>query len=93
MTFLTITDTIQENFIQYGILGIIAFILGHFAWQQYKRLIAKNDALEIKVDNLQLEMMKLLVEERDRLSDLIRDNTEALQELQKTILKYLVNKK
>jgi hypothetical protein len=35
-------------------------------------------------------MMQLLVEERDRLAELIKDNTEALRELQKTILKYMV---
>jgi hypothetical protein len=34
--------------------------------------------------------MLLLVEERDRLSELIRENTQALAELQKTILKYIV---
>ena len=75
---------------QYGILGILAFILGYFAWQQYLRLVKKNDELEAKVDRLQEDMMKLLVEERDRLDVLIRDNTAALQELQKMIYKYMV---
>ena len=44
----------------------------------------------VKIDRLQDEMMGLLVEERDRLAQLIRDNTSALQELQKTIFKYMV---
>jgi cell division protein FtsB len=57
---------------------------------QYQRLVKKNDDLEAKVDKLQEEMMLLLVEERDRLSELIRENTQALAELQKTILKYIV---
>jgi hypothetical protein len=57
---------------------------------QYQRLVKKNDQLELKVDKLQEEMMQLLVEERDRLAELIKDNTEALRELQKTILKYMV---
>jgi hypothetical protein len=57
---------------------------------QYQRLVKKNDALEEKVDRLQEEMMGLIAEERDRLAGLIKDNTEALRELQKTIFKYMV---
>jgi cell division protein FtsB len=78
---------------QYGILGVLAFLLGYFAWQQYLRLVKKNEQLEEKVDKLQDQMMKILVEERDRLDTLIRDNTAALQELQKTIYKYMVKSK
>lgn len=86
-----INDTyIQSHLMEYGILGFLAFILGYFAWIQYKRLVKKNDDLEVKIDRLQDEMMGLLVEERDRLAQLIRDNTSALQELQKTIFKYMV---
>jgi len=83
---------VQSHLMEYGILGFAAFILGYFAWIQYKRLVKKNDDLEIKIDRLQNEMMSLLVEERDRLAQLIRDNTSALQELQKTIFKYMVKK-
>jgi hypothetical protein len=81
---------VQSHLMEYGILGFLAFILGYFAWIQYKRLVKKNDDLEVKIDRLQDEMMGLLVEERDRLAQLIRDNTSALQELQKTIFKYMV---
>jgi len=81
----------QEYAIQYGVLGIVAFVLAYVTLSQYKRLLKKNDALEVKVDKLQAEMVTLLVEERDRLSDLIKENTAALQELQKTILHYMVN--
>ena len=80
----------KDYLLQYGVLGLVAFILGYFAWIQYQRLIKKNDDLEEKVDKLQEQMMLLLVEERDRLSDLIRENTQVLAELQKTILKYIV---
>jgi hypothetical protein len=38
-------------------------------------------------------MLKIIVEERDRLDTLIRDNTAALSELQKTIYKYMVKGK
>lgn len=80
----------QSHLMEYGILGLLAFLLGYFAWIQYQRLVKKNDALEEKVDKLQDEMMQLLVEERDRLSQLIRENTEALNSLQKTIFKYMI---
>jgi hypothetical protein len=96
MTILEATidsSSIGSAFMQYGILGILAFILGYFAWQQYLRLVKKNDELEQKIDKLQQQMMDILVEERDRLDTLIRDNTTALTELQKTIYKYMMNKK
>jgi mannitol-1-phosphate/altronate dehydrogenase len=84
------TTSTKEYLLQYGVLGLVAFILGYFAWMQYQRLVKKNDELEEKVDKLQEQMMILLIEERDRLSELIRENTQALAELQKTILKYIV---
>ena len=96
MTILQATvdsSSIGSAFMQYGILGVLAFLLGYFAWQQYLRLVKKNDQLEEKIDRLQELMMKILVEERERLDTLIRDNTAALQELQKTIYKYMVKSK
>jgi hypothetical protein len=87
-------DFITHEFaIQYGVLGIVAFVLSYVTLSQYKRLLKKNDALEAKVDKLQAEMVTLLAEERDRMADLIKENTIALQELQKTILQYLVSNK
>jgi DNA-binding transcriptional MerR regulator len=82
---------LQDYAVQYGILGVVALILAYITISQYKRLLKKNDALEVKVDKLQEEMVTLLAEERDRLADLIKENTAALQELQRTILQYLVN--
>jgi len=81
---------IRDYFLQYGVLGLLAFLLGYFAWTQYQRLIKKNDALEFKVDKLQDEMMQLLIQERDRMADLIKENTQALKDLQNTILTYMV---
>ena len=92
MIFLQVqTETITSSFMQYGLLGIIALTLSYFAWSQYQRLLEKNDKLEEKVDKLQDEMMAILVEERDRMSKLITDNTTALQELQKTIVTFIVS--
>ncbi len=82
---------LQDYAVQYGILGVVALILAYITISQYKRLLKKNDALEAKVDKLQEEMVTLLAEERDRMADLIKENTQALQELQRTILQYLVN--
>jgi len=92
MTFLQVaeTDSIQEYLLQYGVLGLLAFLLGYFAWTQYQRLVKKNDDLEAKVDKLQEEMMTILIEERDRLAELIKENTQALADLQKTIFKYMI---
>jgi hypothetical protein len=87
----TSVSNIQNYTLQYGVLGILAFLLGYFAYMQYQRIVKKNDDLEKKIDKLQDEMMMLLIEERDRLADLIRENTQALTDLQKTIFKYLVN--
>lgn len=87
------TTSIQFGLMQYGILGILAFLLGYFAWQQYLRLVKKNEELELKVDKLQDDIMQMLIEERDRLDTLIRENTAALQELQKVIYKYMVKNK
>jgi DNA-binding transcriptional MerR regulator len=83
----------SDYVVQYGVLGIVAFTLAYVTLTQYKRLLKKNDELEAKVDKLQEEMIKLLAEERDRLSELIKENTAALQDLQKTILQYMVNNK
>jgi DNA-binding transcriptional MerR regulator len=82
---------LQDYIVQYGVLGVVAFILAYVTLSQYKRLLKKNDQLEAKVDKLQEEMVTLLAEERDRLADLIKENTQALQELQKTILHFMVN--
>jgi hypothetical protein len=86
------TLDIQDYTLQYGVLGILAFVLGYFAYIQYKRLVKKNDDLEQKVDRLQEEMMSILIEERDRLAELIKENSNALKELQQTILKYMIKK-
>jgi hypothetical protein len=86
-----ITETaVQNSFLQYGVVGILALILGYFAWNQYVRLVNKNDYLEKKIDALQEEMMGLIVEQKDQLVDLVKANTEALRDLQKLVLEYVI---
>lgn len=82
--------SIQNTALQYGVLGIMAFTLSYFAYNQFTRLVKKNEQLEEKVDSLQKDMMKLIVEEKERLSMLVNENTKALNELRSTIIKYLL---
>lgn len=93
MTLLQIDpNTIQSQFLQFGVLGIVSFLLGYFAWHSYKRLADKNDALEEKVDRMQQEMTKLLIDERDRMSDIIAENTKAIHDLRTIIINSLIKK-
>jgi len=88
-----LVGTATESALQYGILGLATIMLAVVAWQQYRRLLDRNDALERKVDALQEEMNSLLIEERDRMSKLVEENTKALQELQKVIFNFMLNQK
>ena len=93
MTFLEIDiATAQTSFMQYGVLGVVSFVLGYFAWHSYKRLLDENDALEAKVDHLQNEMTRLLIEERDRMSQIIAENTKAIHDLRTIIINTLIEK-
>jgi chaperonin cofactor prefoldin len=65
-------------------------MLSYFAYNQFKRLTERNEKLELKVDTLQREMMELIVEEKEKLSMLVAENTKALNELRATIIKYLL---
>ena len=82
----------QSVFMQYGVLGVVSFVLGYFAWHSYKRLLEENDALEAKVDHLQSEMTRLLIEERNRMSDIIAENTKAIHDLRTIIINSLIQK-
>jgi hypothetical protein len=92
MTLLAIDQSaITSSFLQYGILGIVALLLGYFAWGSYSRLLQRNDALERKVDALQDEMTALLVEERDRMAKIIEDNTRAINDLRTIVINSLLH--
>lgn len=87
------SDGIQNYVLQYGILGVITVVLAYVAFQQYQKLIERNEMLEEKIDRVQKEMNDLLIEERDRMMKLIEDNTKALNELQKAILNFMITNK
>jgi hypothetical protein len=82
--------TIESHFMEFGVLGIISFLLGYFAWHSYKRLADRNDALEEKVDKMQAEMTRLLIDERDKLSEIIAENTKAIHDLRTIIINSLI---
>lgn len=84
--------SIQSHLMEFGILGIVSFVLGYFAWHSYKRILDRNDALEAKVDHLQNEMTRLLIEERDRMSNIIAENTKAIHDLRTIIINTLIQK-
>ena len=85
------SEGIQNYVLQYGILGVITVVLAYIAFQQYQKLVERNEILEQKIDSIQKEMNELLIEERDRMSTLIQENTQALNDLQKTILNFMIS--
>jgi hypothetical protein len=86
-----VPESAQNYVLQYGILGIITVVLAYIAFQQYQKLMERNELLEEKIERVQKEMNDLLVEERDRMSHLIQENTQALNDLQKTILNFMIS--
>jgi hypothetical protein len=82
--------TVDTAFTQYGVIGVVALLLGYFAWGSYNRLVKKNDALERKVDALQEEMTSLLLEERDRMAKIVEENTRAINDLRSIVVNTLI---
>jgi cell division protein ZapA (FtsZ GTPase activity inhibitor) len=88
-----VPESAQNYVLQYGILGVITIVLAYVAFHQYQKLVERNHMLEEKIDRVQKEMNNLLIEERDRMSKLIQDNTQALNDLQKTILNFMISER
>lgn len=89
----TTVEQASQHLFEYGILGILVLLLGWIMWNSYKRILEKNDELEKKVDTLQQEMISIVSDERDRMATLVQKNTEAINELSKIILQYMVEHK
>jgi hypothetical protein len=87
-----VVEQASHSLMEYGVLGILVFIMGYFIFNTYQRLVKKNDELEKKIDVLQEEMISMLSSERDRMAQLVAKNTEALNELSRIILEYIVKK-
>jgi len=91
MTLLEVSPmTVNAAFAQYGVIGIVALLLGYFAWGSYQRLLKKNDILERKVDALQEEVTSLLLEERDRMAKIVEENTRAINDLRSIVVNTLI---
>jgi hypothetical protein len=86
----TVDPAIVSTLLQYGILGIISLVLGILAWQQYKRLLERNDTLEDKVDLMQEKMNKIHIDDRNVMSKLVEENTSAIESLRNIIMDTLV---
>lgn len=86
-------EGIQTYILQYGLLGVISIVLAYIAWSQYQKLVDRNDSLEEKIDDLQEKINTILVEERDRMSKLVEENTKALSELHRTIMTFMLRNK
>jgi hypothetical protein len=84
------TNLVESVSMQYGVIGIVALLLGYFAWNQYTRLVKKNEDLEEKVDRLQDEMINLIIEQKDQLVQLVHSNTAALKDLHKLVLEFVI---
>jgi hypothetical protein len=84
------TDSIINTLLSYGVLGVFSIAAAYVAWGQYKRLLEKNDSLELKVDAMQKQIQELLVEDRNRMERLVSDNTKAIESLHSIIVDTLV---
>lgn len=85
------TDGIINTLLSYGVLGIFSIVAAYVAWGQYKRLLDRNDSLEIKVDAMQKQMQELLIDDRNRMERLVADNTKAIESLHSIIVDTLVS--
>jgi hypothetical protein len=71
---------------QYGALGIITIGLGLAFWFLLKRQMQSEDSLKKRVDELQTELTKYIVEDQQYMRETINNNTKALQELRDLIV-------
>ena len=85
------TDGIINTLLSYGVLGIFSIVAAYVAWGQYKRLLDRNDSLEVKVDAMQKQMQELLIDDRNRMERLVADNTKAIESLHSIIVDTLVS--
>ena len=56
-------QSLFESLTNYGALGIVVLALGSFSWYMFKQVLAENERLQEKVDELE-----------EKLRDCLRDN-------------------
>jgi len=70
---------------EYGVLGLVTLALGTMVWFLLRREIASEDKLREKVEELQKELTKYVAEDRAEMIEVLKDTTEALKHLERTI--------
>lgn len=51
-------SNVENELLNYGVLGVVAFVLGTFAWFMFRRLIKEIDELRAE----RVELLKTLIE-------------------------------
>jgi uncharacterized protein HemX len=75
-----------ETLTQYGALGVVVLGLGAVLWFMLKRQIASEDKLKGKVDELQKELTQYIMQDAQKTTEALNNNTKALEKLQDIIL-------
>ena len=74
-----------ETLSQYGALGVITLAMGAALWFLLKRMLATEDELKKKVDDLQKEMNSYIKNDQSRLKEAIDNNSKAFNDLREKI--------
>lgn len=77
---------IFEQLADYGVLGILTLGLGMVVWVLMKRQLASEDALRKELAELQKSFTSSVREDRDRVTQALNNNTQALEDLKEVIL-------
>ncbi len=82
-----------ENLAQYGALGVVASFMGVALWMLLKRMLKAEDELKEKVDNLQKEMNNYILNDQNKLKEVIENNSKVMTSLRDIVmeLKYRDN--
>lgn len=74
-----------ETLSQYGALGVITLAMGAALWFLLKRMLATEDELKKKVEDLQKEVNDYIRNDQSRLKDAIDNNSKAFNDLREKI--------
>ena len=74
------------NLAQYGALGAIAVFMGTALWLLLKRMLKAEDELKTKVDELQKEMNNYIINDQNKLKEVIENNSKVMSSLRDIVL-------
>lgn len=74
-----------DFFSQYGVLGVVSFILGYTCWKLLKRQIVSEERLQKQVDELHKEMNNYIKNDQKEMVGVISENTTVLKEISSKI--------